>query len=313
VKQVIEKIIDFVTITVHPKNTVNLDLSEDGLKALLDSTAVDIEKLKRHLVELLVNQEKQSDLAFSIPNVQSLLIRLSNNVFVYQQNCGENSNLNGLYSSLGSLLVDVLDYTNTYFPKYFDIDQAIPEIYYFANTKDFQQPLNSLHKQFQNRPPDLELIAIITSDYLIPANGTNNKTATFRDLMYKKELVEELLSIDRHGSVFKTVKEVLLYMNFNQVAFFKYLVDKLQEEYSHLEMLDAKLELLRYHRKLYKQIYLKPDFAVFHRFPSIKDQVLNWIEEEIVLSTLSLSQEIRRLKKKKLNQYLNLKLVWLCR
>ena len=282
VKQGIEKIMDFVTITVHPKNTVNLDLSETGLKTLLDTNLIDIESIKRYLVASLLNLENQGDVESLVQNYQSLIIRLLNDLYTYQSNQIENTNLISLYSSLSELLAEVLSYIETYFARYFNIDEDIPLIHYSLSNYDFQQHLSELHIQFKDRSEDLELFTMLISHYFLSQSSLNRKTITYRDLMYRQELVRELNGIFSDSSVYKSVKDVLLIMNFNHIEFFKYLIDKLQEEYKKLETADARLTLLKYQRKLFRQMDIKPNFALFSQFHSIKEQVLNWIEEEII-------------------------------
>jgi hypothetical protein len=309
VKQAIEKIMDFVTITVHPKNTVTLDLSENGLTVLSDSASIDIESIKKHLVVILFNHQKQSEVESLVQNYQSLIIKLLNDLFSYQNNSGQNKNLNSLYRLLCDLLVNVLTYIETYFSKYFDLDQGIPHIYYLLNNKEFQQQLNKLKIKFKDRSADLKLTAIITSHFTIRGQGQDKKTITFRDLIYRKELVGELVAIGSSKSSYKTVEEVLQYMNYNHIEFFKLFIDKLQEEYNKLETLDAKLEILKYQGKLFRQMYVKPNVALFSQFPSIKDQVLNWIEEEIIfmegqikqLEQVPLKKEIEPLSSSKIS------------
>lgn len=63
VKQGIEKLMDFVTITVHPKNTVNLDVSETGVKTLLETASIEIGSIRKHLVGSLFNLQEQNELA----------------------------------------------------------------------------------------------------------------------------------------------------------------------------------------------------------------------------------------------------------
>lgn len=204
-----------------------------------------------------------------------------NDLFGYQQSQRENPNLISLYIPLSDLLAKLLSYIETYFSKYFNIDEEIPHIYYSLNSTEFKEQLSNLNIHFKDRA-DLELIAIITSDYPLLQTGLNKKTISYRDLIYRKELIRELNGIVSDSSIYKSVKDVLLYINFNHIEFFKYLIDKLQEEYNKLETLDAKLELLKYQRKLFRQTHIKHDCALFPQFPSIKDQVLNWIEEEII-------------------------------
>jgi hypothetical protein len=281
VKQAIEKIMDFVITTVHPKNTDKLDLSTNGLTALLDFAASNTESIKKSLVNILFNHRNQSEIEASVQNCQALIIRLLNDLSIYQQNLDENNTLLNLYRSLSNLLVDVLTYIERYFSRYFNVDEEIPQIYYLLNNEDFDQQLSSLNLDFKDRISDPQLLDMIIDHNPMQANNRNSKTVTFRDLIYWKELLEELNDMVSRRSNYKSVEEILLYFNFNHIQFFKYLIDKLQEEYDKLEAVDAKLELLKYRRKFFRQINIKPNFVLFSQFPSIKEQALNWIEEEI--------------------------------
>lgn len=270
-----------VTVTVHPNNSGNLALSENYFKSILDIVSKEIKSIRIHLVTYLFNDEKQADVEFLVQNYQSVIIRLLNDLYSYQANQTGNTNLINLYTSLSNLLAEVLTYIETYFSKYFNIDEEIPRIYYSLNSKDFRQQLSKLNIQFKDRLADLELIAIIISNYPFLQSGVNKKTITYRDLIYRKELIRELNGLVSDSSIYKSVEDVLFYLNFNHIEFFKYLIDKLQEEYNKLETLDGKLELLKYQRKLFRQMHMKPNFSLFAQFPSIQEQVLNWVEEEI--------------------------------
>ncbi len=280
-KQAIEKIMQFITTTVHPNNTVNLNLSETGLKSLLDTFLSEIEDIKRHLVASLFDLEKQSDVESLVQNYQSVIIKLLNDLYSYQLNHNNNKSLLSFYISINSSLSDILTYIEKYFSIHFNIDEKVPDIYYLIYSKDFEQQLSELNLQLKNKSVDQELISIINSAYSFTSNDSNKHTFTYRNIIYLKELISELTGVVLDKSLHKSARDVLLYLNFNKLEFFKYLVDNLQEEYNKVKTSEAKLELLQYQRKLFRQMHTKPNFALFFELPSIKEQVLYWIEEEI--------------------------------
>lgn len=278
--QGIEKMMNFVMITVHPQNTVNLDVSETGVKTLLHTASIEIGSIRKHLVSSLFNLQEQNELASLVQNYQSVIIKLLNDLFSYQCQTN-NSDLINLYTSLIDRIAELLTYIETYFYKYFDIDAKIPEIYYSAYGEEIKQQLMELRTQFKEKSTNLELIEIITSNYQPPRKSLNKKIITYRDLIYRKELFRELNLLVFNSSIYNSVKDVLLYLNFNHIEFFKYLVDNLQKECNKLETPEAKLELLKYQRKQFRQMSLQTAFALFSDITHVKEQVLNWIEEEI--------------------------------
>jgi hypothetical protein len=280
--QAIEKIINFITTTVHPKNAVKLDLSEEQLRVFLDSALSDTESIRKHLISVLFNYHTESEIKVLVQNYQSLIIRLLDDLFTYQECSKVSNNLKVLYSSLTELLANVLNYINIYFSKYFNFNEEVPAVYYLSHSKNFQEQISMMATQLRDRPADLKLIAIITSHYLVHEGGLNKQHFTFRNLVYRKALEKELIGLVSETTSHKTVCEVLLYVNFNHIEFFKYLIDTLQEECNKLQPLHSKLELLKFRRKLFRQTHIKENYALFSKLPSIKEQVVNWIDEEII-------------------------------
>ena len=85
--QAIEKIINFVTTTVHPRNIVNLCLSEAELNGLLSSASTETESIRKYLIAVLFNYHSQTEIEVVVQNYQSLIIRLLNDLFSYQESC----------------------------------------------------------------------------------------------------------------------------------------------------------------------------------------------------------------------------------
>jgi hypothetical protein len=282
VKQAIEKIIHLVTSTVHPNNTVNLDLSASGLNTLIDTVSIDQENIKRDLIDKLLNHQAQCELDTIVQNYQLLIIKLLNDLYAYRCNPSTSGNVYNLYSSLSDILVDILAFIETHLSKYFNLDVEIPHLHYSPNRAHFEQQFNALITAFKDSLEDLELITIVSSHYALRPDNIHKKSFTFRDLKHLKELIRELHHIVLKSSVYKSVKELLLHNNYNHIEFFKYLVDKLHGEYNNLETLDAKLELLKYQRKVFRQMQLQNNFALFSQLPSIKEQILIWIDEEVL-------------------------------
>lgn len=298
VTRTIEKILDFVTSTVHPNNAGHLDLSETGTKTLIDTLFINTESIRRNLVVSVFSSERQCEVESLVQNYQSLIIKLLNVFYTFQSDQTTSSDLHNLYTSLSDILADVLTYIETYFSKYFNLDVEIPHLQYSSNIEFFQKKFNEFINAFKDNLEDLELIAMLNSHYASFANTVNIKTITFQDLIYIKELIRELNDIVLKSSIYKSVKEVLLYANYNHIEFFKYLVDKLQGEYNNLETLDAKLEFLKYQRKLFRQKHINSNLALFSQFTSIKEQVLNWIEEEIIFMESQIKAVDQGLEKK---------------
>src|SRR4051794_11814026 len=108
---------NFVSATIHPKNVVNLDLSQNTLEAFLETASINADNIRRELVVNLFNRQKQGEVEDLVQNYQSLIIKLLNNLYGYQNDVAQNRDLINLYHSISDILVDVLTYIDTYFSK----------------------------------------------------------------------------------------------------------------------------------------------------------------------------------------------------
>lgn len=275
---------DFVTATVHPNNAAHLNLSETGLKTLLDTASIEIESIRKHLVVSLFDLQKQNELESLVQNYQLFLIKLLNDLFIYQQVPTENNSLSTLYISLIDLLGELLTYIEIYFSKYFNIDEEIPQIYYSVNDEEFKQQLGKLNNILKDRLVDGKLISIINSCYSFTNKELKKITITYRHIIYLKDLLAELASIlsdVMQGDFNVLITNLLIYLNFNGPAFIVYMIDKFYLEMNAENSLQEKVLKLRFYKKEISQINSRTSHSFHQYLLPPKEQLLNWIEEEI--------------------------------
>lgn len=273
-----------VTVTVHPNNTVNLDLSETGLKSLLDTTKNEIESLRVHLVNSLFDLKKQADVEFLIQNHQSLIIRLLDDLYAYQLNQSENKNLLKLYASLSEYLSDILSYIEKYFSKYFNLDDDLPQVYFSIISKDFENQLNKLNLQLRERGVEQQLIKIVLSPSSKFQSNQSKSLNTYRYSIYLNELLNELNEITHYKKeedLNTVIRNSLIYLNFNDPPFLSLVFDKLLNEINSQQSLQEKVLKLKFYKKEISQIHTRPGVALHKEIMPVKEQLIMWIEEEI--------------------------------
>ncbi len=284
VKQAIEKIIHCITTAVYPGNLVNLDLSESGLKTISDAVSIEIENIRTHLIVSLFNLEKQSEVESLVQNYQSVIIRLLDDLYTYQLDQAGNNNVLALYSAISTSLSDILSFIENYFTKYFNIDQKVPYHYHVIKSENFQSQLSKLRIQFKERAADLKLITIVESCYSLSISDSHKTTITYRQLIYLKELLAELTSIssDTQTADFNTtICNLLVYLNFNHPAFIVYMTDKFSRKIKEQESQQEKVLQLNLQLKQIKQINTTSRGILFKDIMGVKEQLINWIDEEI--------------------------------
>lgn len=75
---------------------------------------------------------------------------------------------------------------------------------------------------------------------------------------------------------------LLIYLNFNHPAFIAYLIDKLSQEVNDQESQQEKVLKLKFRQKGFNQMNCRPGVALHKDIVPVKEQIITWIEEEII-------------------------------
>lgn len=282
-KYALETLDILITETIIPSKISIAALSGEEIDSYIAAANKYKESSRLLLIQEAFTRVTETELELLIDQYQLAIIRLLDTLHNYQQITSPSATPNArLYSSISIALEELLGFVEQHFSKYFNLDQKAPDNYLFVVKKELAEQLTMLEQALQKTNTEQELINIVFP--FLFNSFLDNKTdfTTYRHLIYAKELIRELNNLISGNSLYASIKEVLLYLNFNHIAFFKYLVDELQEAGNQLQTEDAKIDALKYQRKLLRQMPSKLGFALFFQLQSIKEQVLYWIEEEII-------------------------------
>jgi hypothetical protein len=181
-------------------------------------------------------------------------------------------------------LEELLTFIETYFSKYFDLDQKIPDTYMLLERRSLKEMVGTLTEKAN----ETNVCSRLTEIALFPltdfANEDSGKNISYRRLIYLKGLVRDISSLlQKEGEAdlkFELIK-LLVYRNFNSHYFLVYVTDNVRTDIHNQPTIAAQLDKLNYWLKLLYQFQVKPDSALKYGKPSIKDQLATWLTEEI--------------------------------
>jgi len=283
VKYALETLDILITETIIPSKISIAALSNEEIDSYIATANKYKESSRLLLMDEVFNRVTETELELLIDQYQLAIIRLLDTLHNYQQVTSPSVTSNArLYFSISIALEELLGFVEQHFAKYFNLDQKAPDNYLFVVKKQLAEQLTEIEQALPKTDTDQELINIVFP--FLFNSFLNNKTDfnTYRQLIYTRELIRELNDLISGNSLCSSIEELLLYLNFNHIGFFKYLIDKLQDAGNQLQTEDAKIDTLKYQRKLLRQMPSKLGFALFFQLQSIKEQVLYWIEEEII-------------------------------
>lgn len=254
-------------------------------KSLESEIAIEISNIKQNFVNVVFKLKKDKQIERYIQQHQSALIRLSNllikqispSQFKKYSQVQKINSITELYFYFYSELEKLLSYIENYFSKYFNQNEKIPTSYQIIGQLEFREKL----KKIESYNTCL-LLNIAT--HPIYEFVEQNKPISFQKLIYLKELIKE---IQCSCSNCKEVREdcklscSLIYLNFNSYIYFTHLTKIIKSDLKKEEQLTKQIEKLSFHLKKLNQVQTKPNISFKVKQASIKQQVGNWILEEM--------------------------------
>ena len=107
---------------------------------------------------------------------------------------------------------------------------------------------------------------------------------TYRELAYLKTLINELqhfINRENSSNINEEFSHLLLYLNYNKLRFFNYYIQELKKTGDHFNSIHEQIDFYSLQIKLINQLPVKPGLIYKRGLPSLKEQIGNWICEEL--------------------------------
>ncbi|MBS0027676.1 hypothetical protein ACTJJ0_03340 [Chitinophaga sp. 22321] len=184
-------------------------------------------------------------------------------------------------------LAELLTYLECEFSRYLDVDCRIPVTYLLSAQAGLVSELQSIKDQFKKHGVDDGLLAIIflPFDNFIEAEHIGC-SISYHQLFYlrefKKKLGNLLISQSADVDLSEKLKDLLQYLNFNNIHYFRYWTAIVTAEIEELPTIREKLDRLIFLQKKISQTAIKPDFIFSKVHPPLQNQLQSWLSDEIV-------------------------------
>jgi hypothetical protein len=200
------------------------------------------------------------------------------------QSTNNESHVNEFVKFSSNELEEILRFFQNHFHNHFDLDVCVPEFVKERVLKALKESSILLEGNLSKFEIDQALLSICINAVTDLLKEPDLKI-TYRRVNWIKELIAELLQLgetnQEGASLNAEVQSVLLHLNYNTTFYLKYCTDIINRELLTAETLTSKLEKLAFHYKVSSQSRVKPDFVFDLASPSLKEQLSEWILEEI--------------------------------
>lgn len=274
-----------ISTTIHPDRLSQFSNDKNWQQNFIQESATEMEKLRTLLVKDFVDGAKQKKMEFLVQFNQGILIRLLDKLHQYRNVPGVPAKAILLYESISRHVYYILDFIEDYFTKYFDRNEKVPNSYLIPSKEEILHQLKQLQQLFtKNKSTDPYLTGLIHSNFINFCN--EEKTIiTYRELIYQKELVKELLSLHKPGKDERfqhNLEEKLIMMNFNSTTFTDYLLEQLHLRIKQSPTSKSKMAAINRFRRNITLICTRPSAALCPDCPNVKETLLGIIDKEFL-------------------------------
>jgi len=277
---------NLIVITISPSAFLNQKISEETFESfLLESTKAKNE-MRSFLIREAFTRRSEQELELLIERYQIFIGRLLDTLYNYHEHKDITDELKGLYEKISHDLKDMMGFIETYFSKYFNVDERVPNTYLAAMRHEIKRQLPGIRKLLRAKDGNLQLIDCvlgIIKKFIEDVDAL--EYISYRSLIYMKNLLRELSQMGRGtcaNDKYSPLMALLIYLNFNDQAFLKHIFTSFADMLSSLETLQDKIEELRLYHKQTCQMHTKPGVALHLNQASVKQTILAWLDEEIL-------------------------------
>lgn len=293
-----------ITLTLNPKKIYFQDISKEEVQALSEKALIETLHIQSELKNHVFSLHKESQIKLLVQKYHSALIVLLDSMIEYQKNDAfKKSELANISETLISCLDELLSFIETSFAKFLSLEERVPATYLEVSKKELKMKLDRLRKNFIREVADVRFTDILLGNLYNFINAKKNPAITFREVLYRKELVQELELLGEKKnttSVYTSLHELLVYMNFNSRGYINYFTKGIADKINALHTKVERIDSLHFHFKEFKQMHCNKTMVLYPHHQNLKIILSNWFNQEIsyLEKTLFISvNPIKELKK----------------
>lgn len=275
-----------ITVTLNPDKTEISAINDSQLKAIIARIDKEKNEIKSYLNEHVFSLINESDIKSLVNRHHSALIILLDDAFVNKKKVpAKKSLIKTVYEALIISLDELLSFIEVRFSKYLALEERVPATYLSVTKNELKKKVYAIRiltKPFVQLKPVCDLV--FNRIYYFTNASVLNYEVTFRDILYKKELIKGLEEIrwDINGKEYTPLDELLIYLNFNSKAYMNLLTSGIANIVNESENPIIRMDKLLLYYKAFNQLHRKPEVALNPKYHSLETIISNWFVQEII-------------------------------
>ncbi|MEO6136497.1 MAG: hypothetical protein ABIP35_15165 [Ginsengibacter sp.] len=253
--------------------------TEAELTEMIELSAVLKQKAKEFFIQSIVGKIAVEDKRELTAITQSMITRLLDQLFILEQKQIEEKGKTSI-KLISDHVKEVFEFIREYFSSYFDYTYKVPSYLLLKFKASLKTSAETFKQLVVRNGIELEEIGVVVAEIIEHTITDKSSINTYRQINYYKDLYHQFLSGD--GTLTSSfIRDAFYKLNYNNESFISNEYERLNKACSQFHSIKEKIASLSYELKNVNQFYCTPRNAFVQFLPSVKEQVGNWIVEEI--------------------------------
>ena len=268
-----------VNVELNLEKNPDLSVGEKETQIVIEKSLGEVEVARQQVILSLLQKRKVSDKREYIRLMVILLAGIENRLSGFMEK-SENKSLRNLYSQIRQHLKAFFLFLEEIFCSYFNCYQKLPAEFLKEKIEEVAKLVKKLQLSFSiSSHPNRDICFLLENNFNHFLSATVKGTS-LGEVLYHKMLAIELLKIADNPPG-KFIERSLFFFNYNDDRLCKIITSDIAEKLKVQKSKMQKIATLLYEQKKINQCPVKVDLNLRRDLPSLKDQVNQWIDEEL--------------------------------
>ena len=268
-----------VNMELDEEKNPGFSIDEPGAANVISRSKEEVDRGKHLVMETMLRKQKIKDKKEYVRLLQVMLGNMEGRLSAFVKGT-DNPILKSLYAEIRGHLKAFLLFLEAIFPDYFDCRQKVPAVFLNEKIKEVKALAAQLHQSCCFSSDHDHAILRLVENNFNHFLSTTVDGASLCDLLYHKTLALELMKMNGIPSD-DSLKRILFFLNYNDANLCKILGEQIEAVIKALKTKGHKISALLLEQKKIHQFPVRLDFSLRTNLPSLKDQLSQWIDEEI--------------------------------
>lgn len=258
-------------------------LSESDLALISEELEKESKRIQVRIKNEIFALRRKRQIRLQVRKYHSTLIFLLDAMAGSRQNKAfETALLSACCDAVMSCLDGLLSFLEHRYANYLSLDERVPVTYLMVLKKEMRLKAKSLQKLKAQDGEIGEVLNAVTQELASPIALKGRSRVTFRQMLYERTLLNELLGIGSFGEgLFSLLDQKLIALNFNSGAYIDLLARRIGSNLEKLESLSERFSLLGFYCKEFGQIHSNEKLFFTAELPPVKTVMESWFAHEL--------------------------------